>query len=556
MKHIYSLPILPMIVISCLVCPLVVHAELGDVLQSFPTPGPNPSDLAWVDGLLYMSNMAPVEERTIFCINPEDGSVIGEIDYGGTVPQGLAWDGVNLWESDISTLSIYKLDPTNGAIRGFISAPRGNSQPLGLGWDGFSLWVADSRSPEMIFQMDTTGVLLDSFPAPGSSPYGLTWANGFIWVSDNNMSAIAWIYKMDAFTGARIDSFACPGNGGSPNGITYDGQDLWVAVNSTDTIYRVDDGINGANEPPGAFSLLSPGDEDTVRTRVISFNWEEAVDPDPGEEVTYTLMLLDAEGATILDSLQNLSASNADWDIAEGEYQWQVVAYDGHNHATVSSETWTLYHWLNTVLPCPFDLLLPAHQAILNPETDLEFAWATSSDDDPEAEVTYTFCGICDEAEPLVGDLADTSLAADPFDLFELPAYPWEQDISATWWVLAISQGDTVSSVDTFEVVFHQPESVRESSDISVPGQFRILALYPNPCNAHVDIRYILPEAGGVTIRLHDVIGREVRPVVRLHCSEGIHHWLLDGHELASGIYILSLHWNTQHIQRKVCFVQ
>ena len=257
-------------------------AALGDVLHTIPCPGANPADLAWVDGVLYSVIFSPSEERGIYCLDPETGDVLGTVPYAGTMPQGLTYDGCNLWQVCLSGDRVYKMDPLTGAVRDSFAAPGGeNGQPIGLGWDGESLWLDDSRDPEKIWQLDTLGTVQGQMPAPGNSPYGLAWACDYIWVSDNNVGGVAHIYKMDPQTGEIVDSFPCPDGGGSPNGITHDGEYLWIAVNTTDTIYKVDDGIGGAaveDEPLAASSLqlLMARADAGNRTVIVGFALDEA----------------------------------------------------------------------------------------------------------------------------------------------------------------------------------------------------------------------------------------------------------------------------------------
>ncbi len=228
-------------------------AALGDVLHTIPTPGESPADLAWVDGELYSVIFAPAEQKGIYRLDPLTGSVLGTVPYSGNSPQGLTYDGRNLWQVCITGDCFYKKHPVTGEVLAQYAAPGGaGGQPIGLGWDGEWLWLGDSAAPEKIWQIDTLGVSQGQIPAPGASPYGLAWAAGFIWVSNNNMAGGALIYKLDPQTGEVLDSFPCPDGGGSPNGITHDGENLWIAVNSTDTIYQVDDGITGSSAVPPA----------------------------------------------------------------------------------------------------------------------------------------------------------------------------------------------------------------------------------------------------------------------------------------------------------------
>jgi len=224
-------------------CVAPALAELGDVLHTIPCAGANTADLAWVEGTLYQVIFAPTEERNIYQLDPATGAVLAVIPYAGGSPQGLAYDGEYLWQSDLSGDAIIKMDATTGAVIAEYPAPGDDPQALGLGWDGASLWLADSRGPEKIWELDALCNPIGYYDAPGTSPYGLACGAGYIWVSDNNMSGGALIYQIDPDDGAIVDSFVCPDGGGSPNGIAHDGEFLWIAVNTNDTIYQVDDGL-------------------------------------------------------------------------------------------------------------------------------------------------------------------------------------------------------------------------------------------------------------------------------------------------------------------------
>ena len=53
---------------------------------------------------------------------------------------GLAWDGTNLWCSDVESSEIAIINPNTGAknVQLYISG-----LPTGLTWDGTYLWYAD-----------------------------------------------------------------------------------------------------------------------------------------------------------------------------------------------------------------------------------------------------------------------------------------------------------------------------------------------------------------------------------------------------------------------------
>jgi hypothetical protein len=86
----------------------------------------------------------------------------------------------------------------------------------------------------------------------------------------------------------------------------------------------------------------------------------------------------------------------------------------------------------------------------------------------------------------------------------------------------------------------------------SGPEQLELLGTYPNPARSRAVVRYGVPEAiareggareGEVTLRLYDVLGREVRTVRAggAAAEAGRHETRLDVSGLASGVYLLRL---------------
>lgn len=80
----------------------------------------------------------------------------------------------------------------------------------------------------------------------------------------------------------------------------------------------------------------------------------------------------------------------------------------------------------------------------------------------------------------------------------------------------------------------------------SVPGSFRILSTSPNPFNPAVLIRYELPGADRVSLRVFDVSGRLVKVLVSASESAGVKEVTWDGRnsygrDVSSGVYYTHL---------------
>ncbi|MFQ6002581.1 MAG: dockerin type I repeat-containing protein [Candidatus Zixiibacteriota bacterium] len=98
------------------------------------------------------------------------------------------------------------------------------------------------------------------------------------------------------------------------------------------------------NQPPNPFSLLSPEDQDTV-IRPVFLDWEEASDPNPSDQVTYTLYVSTSdqfipESTLVIDSL---TASQSSVSLEEDGiiYWWKVRAQDRWGEVRWSNEIWS-----------------------------------------------------------------------------------------------------------------------------------------------------------------------------------------------------------------------
>jgi hypothetical protein len=69
------------------------------------------------------------------------------------------------------------------------------------------------------------------------------------------------------------------------------------------------------------------------------------------------------------------------------------------------------------------------------------------------------------------------------------------------------------------------------------PAVFSLSQNYPNPSNPKSKIDYEIPVDGKVTIRVFDILGREVIKLVEEPKEAGYHTVEFDGSSLASGVY-------------------
>jgi len=103
----------------------------------------------------------------------------------------------------------------------------------------------------------------------------------------------------------------------------------------------------------------------------------------------------------------------------------------------------------------------------------------------------------------------------------------------------------------------HGPISIK----ITAPEKFELSQNYPNPFNPETKIRYQLPSASSVEIRIFDVLGRDVKTLVSQDVEAGYHiaNWDArnnDGVQVSSGVYYYYIRAGEYKITKKMLLMK
>ncbi|MBK9098986.1 MAG: T9SS type A sorting domain-containing protein [bacterium] len=77
--------------------------------------------------------------------------------------------------------------------------------------------------------------------------------------------------------------------------------------------------------------------------------------------------------------------------------------------------------------------------------------------------------------------------------------------------------------------------------EIDQPNVFVLGQNYPNPFNPSTNIKYSIPADGNVTLKMYDILGKEVSTLVNEYQQAGTFDVVFDGSNLASGVYYYQL---------------
>jgi len=90
----------------------------------------------------------------------------------------------------------------------------------------------------------------------------------------------------------------------------------------------------------------------------------------------------------------------------------------------------------------------------------------------------------------------------------------------------------------------------------SAPTSFQLRQNYPNPFNPSTVISYSLPANAPVTLKIYDVLGREVKTLVNERQAAGNHSVTLNASGLASGVYFYQLQTNGKALAKKLMVIK
>lgn len=127
---------------------------------------------------------------------------------------------------------------------------------------------------------------------------------------------------------------------------------------------------------------------------------------------------------------------------------------------------------------------------------------------------------------------------------------------------LAISADGLTMYLGTFSTGTPAVQKFTRQSVVSVDrtselaNEFKLSQNYPNPFNPSTRISFTLPQAGDVTLKVYDMLGREVASLVSGNMPMGSHSVNFDASGLSSGIYLYELRSGNVRITNKMTLMK
>jgi hypothetical protein len=76
----------------------------------------------------------------------------------------------------------------------------------------------------------------------------------------------------------------------------------------------------------------------------------------------------------------------------------------------------------------------------------------------------------------------------------------------------------------------------------TVPQEFELEQNFPNPFNPVTTIKFSLPKASVITLKVFDIAGREVTELINnMNMNKGTFSYMFSAQDISSGVYFYSL---------------
>jgi hypothetical protein len=90
----------------------------------------------------------------------------------------------------------------------------------------------------------------------------------------------------------------------------------------------------------------------------------------------------------------------------------------------------------------------------------------------------------------------------------------------------------------------------------SVPSDFSLMQNYPNPFNPTTNISFTIGKSSFVTLKIYNVLGKEVAALLKESKNPGSYKILFDGTNLPSGVYIYTLDAGNFYASKKLLLLK
>ena len=279
----------------------------------------------------------------------------------------------------------------------------------------------------------------------------------------------------------------------------------------------------------------------------ISFSWSQAFPKAFADSFEYVFEIRDVAHKVVSDRSLLLQAIVQEYGLQQGtEYLWRVTARHKSDPNRSKVTDWKNFSLRSNFPLKVFHLGNPKDGVVIeSPDSDFQIkygeAYAVPVRSRSYSVKATRYCGDTVEefSMGLSGEAIDVSLS------FMFPLLDSDQEPSRIeWYVKAYewSSGPDVCIIRSEEVwtLSYTPSMVSVSlGSESLPDAYAVQSLYPNPFNPTLTAVVSLPQLSHLKLEVYNLLGQRVAMLSDGVQEAGWRHFVFDGTNLASGVYLL-----------------
>jgi hypothetical protein len=438
------------------------------------------------------------ESRKVIAPNiPSSPDSVGEVlaiypmPPGVPSERGLGFDGTYFYVVSAQTNNerVYKLDPNNNfaVVNSFPSPGTGSKLPWGIESDTRSLYIADAIS-DLIFKTDTIGTVIASFPTGGPIATGLGYRTNELWNGDIGTAPIPpRVYKSDTL-GTPLSNYT---QSVTVNGIACSDSAVFLGRN-------INNGHDIRAMDPTTFvqlySFVSPLDYPNGLAFDGTYLWI------CGRTSGVQYIVKVDVGLTPEPPQPNISFSADTLDFGEV----RIISED----STLQLSIWNI-----GVTTLAVDSLYTQ-------------------------DSVYTIS----ESGPFTIEPDSIRILSVTFSPTEMNTYVSRLIVESNAANLPVAEIVLTGIGINPQAVSHTPAPITK---------YKLFDNFPNPFNPTTSIRFQIPDFESVSIKIHDITGRDVATIVSERLRPGKYEYKWDAGNFASGIYFYRLKVGDVFVQTK-----
>ena len=118
-----------------------------------------------------------------------------------------------------------------------------------------------------------------------------------------------------------------------------------------------------------------------------------------------------------------------------------------------------------------------------------------------------------------------------------------------------VNETAMLASLQQAQQKYYELTSV-EADYKTIPDGYVLEQNYPNPFNPSTKIKFGVPEASNVTLKIFNTLGEKVAELVNEYLDAGTYTYNFDASQLPSGIYVYTLQTGKQVISKKMTLIK